>query len=124
MSRSTFLVIAAVIALVYGLGFILAPAWTMTFYGVTLDVSGQWMARYLGSAFIGICVISYLARNAEPSEGLSAVMIGSLVLCITGAIVAFFDAISGEGNSLVWINVALYLLLAVGFFYYQFVKAE
>ena len=122
MSRSTFMAIAAILAILFGLGFILAPALTWSLYGVTLEVPGQWMARYLGSAFIGFGVIKWLARNAEASEGLRAVLLGAFAIAVLGLVVAFLDAIRGMGNGLHWLNVVIYLFLAVGFGYFQFVK--
>jgi hypothetical protein len=124
MGRSTFMTISAILALVFGLGFILVPAWTMSNYGIALGVSGQWMARYLGSAFIGIAVLTWLARDAEPSEGLSAVMLGAFVVSITGLVVAVFDALAGLGNALHWLNVVIYLFLTVGWGYFQFVASD
>jgi len=114
--------IAAILAILFGLGFILAPALTWSLYGVTLEVPGQWMARYLGSAFIGIGVIKWLARNAEASEGLRAVLLGAFAIAVLGLVVAFLDAIRGMGNGLHWLNVVIYLFLAVGFGYFQFVE--
>ena len=120
MKRSTFMAIAAVLAVVFGLGFILDPAQTMSFYGVTLETAGQWIGRYLGSAFIGIGVLTWLARNAEPGEGQRAVMLGDFVLSVLGLVVAILDAISGLGNALVWSTVVIYVFLSVGFGYFQF----
>ncbi len=114
---STFMTIAAVLAVVFGLGFILAPAWTMSSYGVTLEVPAQWMGRYFGSALIGIGVLTWLARNAESGEGLRAVILGNLVGAVLGLVVAILDAITGVGNALVWLNVMIYLFLTVGFGY-------
>jgi hypothetical protein len=122
MKRSTFMVIAAVLAVVFGLGFILAPAWTLSSYGITLEVPGQWVGRYFGSALIGIAVLTWLARNLEPGEGLRTVVLGNLVLAVLGLVVAVLDAISGVGNALLWLNVVIYLFLTVGFGYFQFVE--
>ena len=122
MKRSTFMAIAAVLAVVFGLGFILVPAQLMSIYGITLETAGQWTGRYLGSAFIGISVLTWLARNAEPGEGLRAVVLGDLVLSVLGLVVAILNAISGLGNALVWSTVVIYLFLTVGFGYCQFVE--
>lgn len=122
MKRSTFMAIAALLAVVFGLGFILVPAQLMSIYGITLATAGQWVGRYLGSAFLGIGVLTWLARNAEPGEGLRAVVLGDLVLSVLGLVVAILDAISGLGNALVWSTVVIYLFLTVGFGYFQFVE--
>ena len=124
MSRNTFMAIAAILALLFGLAFILVPAWTMTSYAITLDEAGQWMTRYLGSAFLGIGVLTWLAKGDEGSESLSAIMLGAFVLSITGLVVSFLDAASGHGNSLHWLNVVIYLFLTVGWGYFRFVSPD
>ena len=122
MSRSLFMTIAAVVAALFGLAFILVPAQLMSFYGVTLEAGGQWVGRYLGSAFIGIAALTWLARNAPAGEALRAVVLGDFVVSVTGLVVAVFDRIYGTGNALVWSTVVIYAFLTVGFGYFQFVK--
>jgi hypothetical protein len=124
MKRSSFMTVAAVVAFLFGLGFLLAPAWTMSTYGITLEVPGQWIGRYLGSAFVGIAVLTWLARKAEAGEALRAVMLGDFVLSLLGLVVAIFDAASGLGNSLVWTTVLIYVFLTVGFGYYHFLNPD
>ena len=122
MRFSTFMAIAALLALVFGLGFLLFPAELMSSYGVTLEEAGQWVGRYLGSAFMGISVVTWLARNAERGAALRAIVLGELVLSATGLVVGILDALYGPGNALLWSTVVIYLFLTVGFGYYQFVK--
>ena len=96
----------------------------MSLYGVTLETGGQWVGRYLGSAFIGIGALTWLARNAPQRETIRAVMLGDFVISVTGLVVAVLNRISGPGNALVWSIVAIYIFLTVGFGYFQFVKSD
>jgi hypothetical protein len=124
MKLGTFMAVAAVVALIFGLSFILAPVQTMSMYGTTLDIPGQYLGRYLGSAFLGIAVFTWFARNANPKdETLRAVLLGNVVLTITGFVVSLFDKFYGGGNNMAWSTVLIYFLLAVGFGYYRFVKS-
>ena len=122
MKRGTFMAIAAVIAFVFGLAFILVPGQTMSAYGVTLDAAGQFVARYLGSAFLGVAVLTWFGRKATQGDALRAIVLGAFVLSVTGLVVAVLDGIYGSGNALVWSTVAIYLFLTVGFGYFQFAK--
>ena len=124
MNRSLFMTIAAILALLFGLAFIFVPAQLMSFYGVTLDTAGQWVGRYLGSAFIGIGVLTWLARNAPTGDALRAVVLGNFVVSVTGLVVAVLDKIYGTGNALVWSTVVIYIFLTAGFGYFQFVKPQ
>jgi hypothetical protein len=124
MKHSTFFIILAFVALVFGLGFILAPAQSVAPYGVTLGEIGQWMTRYLGSAFLGLCVLAWSARNIPSGEGLRAIMLGFFVVNVTGLIVALMDVLYGVGNALTWLNVGIYLFFTLGIGYFRFVKSS
>jgi len=122
MKLNTFMAIAAIVAFLFGLSFILMPVQTMSMYGVTLDISGQFIGRYLGSAFIGVAVLTWFARNTKENGALRAILLGDFVLSLTGLVVALFDKFTGVGNALVWSTVVIYLLLGAGFGYFYFKK--
>ena len=123
MRLNTFMSIAAVVAFLFGLSFLLAPVQTLSMYGVTLDVSGHYLARYLGCAFLGFAVLTWFARNANlKDETMKAILLGEFTLCITSFVASLFDKFYGVGNNLVWSTVIIYLLLAVGFGYFRFSK--
>ena len=123
MKFNTFLAIAAVLAVLYGLGFLLIPAQTLGLYGITLDENGLFVARYLGSAFLGVAVITWMARNLTAREALRPVILGDFVISLTGLVVAVWDVFAGDGNALSWATVVIYLFLALGFAYVQFVAS-
>jgi hypothetical protein len=114
--------IAAIVAFLFGLSFILMPVQTMAMYGVTLDISGQFLGRYLGSAFLGVAVLTWFARNAKDDGALRAILLGNTLLAVTGFVVALLDVFTGVGNTLVWSTVVIYLLLTAGFGYFYFEK--
>jgi len=121
MKLSNFLVVKAVVSLAFGIGFALMPAVAMSLYGITLDPAGILMARFLGACFIGIGLICWLDRNADP-QALQGI---TLALCIgdtIGFIVALLGQLSGLMNALGWVIVVIWLLLAMGLGYFRFLK--
>ncbi len=122
MSRNLFMSIAAIVAFLFGLAFLLMPVQTMSMYGVDLDISGQFLGRYLGSAFLGIAILTWFSRDSDESKALRAILLGGFILTLTGLVVGVFDATTGIGNSMVWSTVVIYLLLAAGYGYFYFVK--
>jgi len=107
--------VAAVGALLFGLAFLLVPAGLLSLYGITLDPSNQWVARYFGSALLGLASIIWLGRAATSGPALRAILVGGFVVSITGLVVAIFELLHGSGNILVWSTAAIYLLLSLGF---------
>ncbi len=124
MKLNTFMTIAAIIALVFGLGFIVAPAASLNLYGTSTDVTGQFLGRYLGSSLLGIAFLTWLTRNAPASPTRKAVLAALFATMVLGFAVALYDKFAGAGNALIWLNVVIYLLLALGFGYFAFMKAD
>ena len=123
MKLSYLMAIKAVIVVVFGIGFVLIPTTIMSFYGVTLNPGGAVMTQLFGASFILLGILLWFARNAPSSDvALRAIVLAVTVGDAIGFIVALLAQLSGMMNSLGWVTVALYLLLALGFGYFQFVK--
>jgi hypothetical protein len=124
MKLNIFMMIAAIIALIFGLGFIIAPAASLQPYGTTTDLTGEFLARYLGASLVGLAFVIWLTRNAEPSGTRKGLLTGLFVTMLLGFVVALYDKFAGSGNGLIWLNVVIYLLLAIGFGYFAFMKKD
>jgi hypothetical protein len=119
MNLRTFLTIAAIVALVYALGLILMPALMATTYGFGTSASEILLTRFFGVELLVLGVIYWLAKdftgaNARP------LITGSLIGNIVGTFFALMGTLNGVMSSLGWSAVAVYLLLALGFAYFQF----
>ena len=122
MKLSTLMVINAVVALVFGIAFVLAPAQTGSLYGVTADAPLEYVAQLMGAAFIGFGVLAWLASHVAESGARRAIVLALLVNDAIGFVVALIRQLGGAVNAFGWLNVAIYLLLAWGFAYFQFAK--
>jgi hypothetical protein len=98
------------------------PGTVLAFYGITLSPGGILIARLFGAALLEFALLSWLVRNAGDSEARKAIILAVFVGEVIGFIVALVGQLSGEVNALGWSTVAVYLLLALGFGYFQFIK--
>ncbi len=122
MKLSTLFSIHAVVAGIFGLAFTLAPESLLSFYGGALNPVGVVVGRLFGSALLGIAAIAWFARNIEAPEARQAIVLALFVSDAVGFIVALLGQLSGVVNALGWTTVAIYLLLALGYGYFQFVR--
>jgi len=122
MKLSTMFIIYAVISAIFGLTFIFMPGTVLALYGITLSPGGILIARLFGAALLEFALLSWLVRNAGDSEARKAIILAVFVGEVVGFIVALVGQLSGEVNALGWSTVAIYLLLALGFGYFQFIK--
>ena len=119
MKLRTFLTIVAVIALLYALGLILMPAFMATTYGFGTSASEILLGRFFGVEMLVVGLITWLAKDLTGAS-VRPIIIGSLIGDIVGAFVALMGTLTGVMNSVGWSAVAIYLLIALGFAYFQF----
>lgn len=122
MKLNTLMAITSILGFVFGLAFFLVPAQSMALYGVPQEVTGQWNLRYLGSAFLGVAAVNWLAKNASEGGALRAIVLGTFFFAVTGLLVAVFHGLYGPGNALVWLNAVIYLFMTLGYGYFHFKK--
>ena len=122
MKLSNLLAVAAVIGAVFGVGFVVASGPVLAIYGITLDKAGTLVAQLFGALLIGLATLNWFARNVTEPEARQAVVLGNLVGDVVGFVVILIGQLSGIANALGWSNVAIYLLLALGFAYVQFMQ--
>jgi len=115
MKLNILLGIAAVYMAVVGLGFIFAPQ-TIGRGAVPADASAALIAylRIFGSPFLGIAVLNWTARNAEPSAARNSVILGNIVGFAAIAALDIWGLLSGA-RELTKVFAVIHLLFAVAF---------
>jgi hypothetical protein len=119
---SNLLVVSAVIGAVFGLAFLVASGPFAALYGITLDKAGMLLAQLFGAALIAFAVLNWLARNVTDREARQAVVLANLTGDAIGFVVVLIGQLAGITNVLGWSTVGIYLLLALGFAYIQFMQ--
>lgn len=120
MKLSSLLLAKAIISVVSGLALLLLPSAFMGLAGVTLDASGVVMARMVGALLVGIAVMCWLARTADPSVGREALVLGLFVADTLGFVVILLAQLAGLMTAFGWVFALLWLLLAAGLGYFRF----
>lgn len=115
MRLNTVLLVAAIIAGLFGLGFVFLPAQVLNVYGVTTDAYGLWMARYFGVALLGIALLAWGTRGSHEVALRRSMAVMFAVTNAIGALVGLWNVLSPQGTTMIWSTVAIYALLALGF---------
>lgn len=118
MTIKTFFAIFAVLAVLFGIGFVLAPAQVLSNYGVESSPAIALMSRQFGGTLLAMAVILWCARDFREEAALRAVLIGFGVSDVINCIVAIVATSSGTINALGWTVVLIYLGGAVGAGYF------
>ena len=115
MKLKVLLSITAVYLALLGLGFIFAPQAIGT-GAVPQDAPDALIAylRMFGPPFLGIAVLNWSARNAEPSHTRTAIILGNIVGFGLGPVLDVWGLFSGA-RQLAAVFAVLHLLIALAF---------
>lgn len=110
------LAISAIYLVIVGLALMLAPL-QFGIGAVTQDASPELIAllRLLGGPFLGIAVLNWMTRNAEPSTTLNAVILANIVGF--GAVAAndVWGVFTGEAREIAKVFLVVHLLFTAAF---------
>lgn len=119
MNLRTFFTIAAVVALFYALGSLFMPTQMGVMFGFGNSPSEILLGRFFGVELLVLGITYWLARDTSPANA-RPFIIGGLIGNLVGAYFSLMGTLGGVMNSAGWSSVAVYLLLALGFAYFQF----
>jgi hypothetical protein len=118
MKLRNFFLVNAVVAVLFGLGFVIIPATVLSWYGVELAPAGLFVSRLYGSALLTFAFISLLVRRLPTSEALLAILLSFFLGDAIGFVLFLIFQLQGIANALGWSTVVIYLQLGLGFGYF------
>jgi hypothetical protein len=124
VSVSLLFTLNTIVGLVFALGLLVIPEQLMVLYGAAPSPAAVYVARLFGALILGFITILWFSRNSEKNETRRAILMGGLVGWGVGLIVALVGQFSGVVNNLGWLNVVIYFLFALDFFFFLFVRKD
>jgi hypothetical protein len=124
MKLKILFIINAIVAFVFGVAFAIIPTQVYSLYSIEAGAGLNYMGQLFGAALIGFGLIAWLARNAADSDSRRAIILAFFIASGIGFVIALIGQLNDVIGSLGWLTVAIYLLLTVGFGYFQFSKSS
>lgn len=120
MSFKALLTVTGIIGVLFGLGFLLAPALVLAQYSVRTDPAGLFVAQLFGAALLELGLVLLLARRVADPSAMRGIALGACIGELAGLWVALRIQLTGLTSAMGWSTVAIYGLLALGFGRYAF----
>jgi uncharacterized membrane protein YfcA len=114
MNLNTFLLVSAIVALLFGVGFVLLPGLMFAIYGIEASPASYLGFRLFGSVLIAIGVLTWSLRDSTNWEAVRALLLSVAIGNVIGLLLVFFASINGTLGAMGWTAVLIYLLLLAG----------
>jgi hypothetical protein len=123
MRYSTLFLVNSIVALIFGLAFVLVPTTMAETYDADLTEAGLLIGRLFGGTLLMTAVLTWYARSFGPSEERQAIVLALFVSHVVGLVASLLGQLNGVVNGLGWLTVILYLIFAAAYGYLRFVAA-
>jgi hypothetical protein len=114
MSARLYLTIAAVVAILYALAFLIIPVQASLFFSDFAEARAVLYLRFCGAAVLAWGLIVWFARDFQERRAVRGVLIGSSVGLAVNIIITVFAAWAGWLNANAWGSVVVLVLLLIG----------
>jgi hypothetical protein len=118
--RNLFL-LNTVVALLFALGFLLMPTVLLDLFGFPSNDGTKFLGQIIGVELMVGGLSTFFARDTRDHTARQALTLANLIASIIGVIVSLGGMLSGVMNDLGWVIVGAYLVLTLGFGYFQFI---
>lgn len=117
MKLNVMFIIAAIYGIASGLFSLIAPA-AASAGTLTEGMPGMlfMIVRFFGVAYIGLGLIAWLVRNAEPSKARDGVTLGLTVFFALHALTSLYGQFTDTSVPNHWVMATVQALIAIGFF--------
>jgi hypothetical protein len=110
--------INAVVALLYGIGFLLVPEQILSLYEVFLSPIGNGILQLYGAAFISIGIVLWFLQDLEASNSRRGVLLGFFIGYGASFLVTVYFQVNNLVNVLGWSNVGIMLVFTITYGYF------
>jgi FtsH-binding integral membrane protein len=118
MKLKTYFAIAGIVAILFGLEFLLVPGYSLRQYAVPTDAHNLMQAMFFGSALLTFGLVVWLARGTRDEIAQRAILVAAVVGDFAGVVISVWAALSGLQNAMAWSSVVIYALFVLGAVYF------
>jgi FtsH-binding integral membrane protein len=115
MRPNTVFLAGGVIAIAFGLSFLLVPGTVLLMYGAPADAATVLMSPFFGVALLQVGLMLYLLRETRDAATQRSMAVAGVVGSIAGVLASLMGVMGGVVNALGWSTVAIYAALLLGY---------
>lgn len=124
MKLKYVLMVNAVIALVFGIPFVVAADQSMQVYGLSMCTDGLGLVRYYGGSLVFTGLLAWLMKDTQEVAAQRNLCLSLVIGCVIGCCVALYNQLAVAILGLVWLTVAIYAAFALIYGYFWFALKE
>lgn len=127
MSYKLLFVLSAIVAVFFGLGFLIVPDRALPLLGTTEQYASTiFAARFFGFALFGLGLVLWFTKDVMDAAVQRNLGIANLVISVVGLAMSLYATMAGNAviRANVWVPIVLFLLGGLGYGFMIFLKPK
>lgn len=122
MSYKILFVLNALVALVFGLAFLVVPTMALKQFEVDEYASTKLILQFFGTGLLTIGLLAWFAKNVSDDGIQKGMGIAMLVGSLAGLVMSVVGAANGLVRNFSWLPMVIYGVFALGYGFMLFLK--
>lgn len=125
MSYKVLFILSAIVAVIFGLGFLIVPDRALPLFGTTEQyASTVFTARFFGFALFGLGLVLWFAKDVTDAKIQRNLGVANLIISVVGLAMSLYASLAGNAvlRTNVWALIVLFLLGGLGYGFMLFMK--
>jgi len=122
MSYKVLFVLNALIALVFGLAFLVVPTMALQQFEVDEYASTKLVLQFFGTGLLAIGLLAWFAKNVSDAGIQKGMGIAMLIGSLAGLVMSVVGAANGLIRNFSWLPMVIYAVFALGYGFLLFLK--
>jgi len=122
MSYKVIFVINALVALVFGVGFLAVPTMALKQFGVDEYASTKLLLQFFGTGLLTIGLLAWFAKNVTDAGVQKGMGVGMLIGALAGLVMSIIGMATGSIRILGWVAAVVYGIFVLGYAFLLFLK--
>jgi hypothetical protein len=122
MSYKVLFAFNALVALVFGVGFLVVPAMALQQFGVDEYASTRLILQFFGTGLLTIGLLGWFAKNVSDAGTQKGMGVAMLIGSLAGLVMSVIGAATGSIRSLSWLPMVIYGVFVLGYGFMLFLK--
>ena len=114
MGARLYLTVAAVVAILYAIAFLIFPVQASLFFSGFAEARAVLYLRFCGAAVLAWGLIVWFARNFQDWQAVRSILIASIVGLVANIIITIWATLEGWLNTNAWGSAVVLVLLLIG----------